>query len=136
MKLKPLIFVLLVTVPCVSQASEKVVNFEATSVRVVNESAIMRYHKDYFITVVSGSVGSEGIPEIISLGDLIRVKDRTIRVNHIYGTKCLQTLEWAGEVFCQKNNISCVIVERPEDRPSDEERDRLWIHVQNCEPLQ
>ena len=58
MKLIALVFVLLASVPCVIQAAEKVINFEASSVRVVNESAIMRYHKDYFITVTSGSVMS------------------------------------------------------------------------------
>ena len=95
----------------------------------------MRYQKDYYVTAVSGVVGNEGIPEVILLGDVIQVKDRTLTVNHIFATKCLETLEWGGEILCAKGATQCLIVERPEDVPTDEERDRLWITVDECEPL-
>ena len=94
------------------------------------------YHKDYFVTVVSDVVGSDGIPDVIEIGDVIKVKDETLKANYIFATQCFETLEWNGQILCRKGQISCVIVKRPEDRPTDEKRDRLWLNVNDCEPLE
>ena len=66
---------------CVPAEEDTFTEFRASSVRVLNNTAEMRYHRDYLVNVVSGTLGSEGIPEVISLGDVIRVKDETINVN-------------------------------------------------------
>jgi hypothetical protein len=117
-------------------AQQKTREFNPQAIRVMNNSATMHYHKDYLVTIVSGVVGSEGIPQVIRVGDVIKVKDRSLKVNHIYATQCLERMEWSGQVLCEQGQVSCVAVERPEDRPSDEERDRLWIHVKYCHPIQ
>jgi hypothetical protein len=38
-------------------------------------------------------------------------------------------------VLCEKGQTTCTVVERPEDVPSDEGRDRQWIYVKECRPL-
>ena len=116
-----------------SPAQKKTVEAEARMIRVLNNSATMRYQKDYLITVVSGSAGSEGIPKVISVGDAVKVGNRSLRVNHIYATQCLEKLEWAGELLCEEGQVNCVAVERAEDRPSGDERDRLWVYVKYCQ---
>ncbi len=116
-------------------AAQKVSEFKASAIQVQGDSATMHYHKDYLITTVSGVVGKAGIPRTIRLGDVIRVEDRVLKVNHIFATKCLKTMKYRKETLCRKGQVQCVIVERPEDRPTDEERDRLWIHVKQCVPL-
>lgn len=115
---------------------EKTREYKAASVRVLNRSATMHYQKGYMMTVVSGIVGSEGIPEVISLGDVIKVKGETLKVNHIFVTEYFVDMKWGKEVLARKGDIDCVIVEREEDVPSDDEdRDRLWIHVKQCKPV-
>jgi hypothetical protein len=61
-----------------AEGEEKTREYKVLSVRVRNSSATMHYHKNYYVTLVSGSVGKEGIPEVIRVGDTIRVKDRSI----------------------------------------------------------
>ena len=120
---------------CVSAEEGTFSEFRASSVRVLNNSAEMRYHRDYLVDVVSGTLGSDGIPEVISLGDVIRVKDEAINVNYIFASRCSETIQLAGQVLCRAGQTSCVIVERPEDRPNEGQRDRLWIDVKECESL-
>jgi hypothetical protein len=117
-------------------AQDKVEEFQAKAIEVVNDSAAMLYHADYWITVASGTVGKAGIPQVIRLGDTISVEDRKLQVNHIFAKRCLVRMEWDGQVLCEEGQVSCVAVERPEDVPSDEERDRLWIYVKECKPLE
>lgn len=131
-----LIFAVIAIYPALVGAQEKTEQFNARTIKVLSTSATMRYHADYWVTVVSGVIGSEGIPETIRLGDKITVEDRTLTANYIFATRCLTRMEWAGEVLCEEGQISCVVVERPEDVPSEEERDRLWIHVKDCQPLE
>jgi len=95
--------------------------YYASSIRVLNNSATMLYHKNYFITHVSGKVGKRGIPTTISTGDSITVKNKTIRVNYIIVSKYRGT--------------SCLIVESKKDIPTSEWRNRLWINVEQCSVL-
>ena len=67
------------------------------------------------------------------MGDAVKVGNRSLRVNHIYATQCLEKLEWAGELLCEEGQVNCVAVERAEDRPSGDERDRLWVYVKYCQ---
>jgi hypothetical protein len=127
------VVVSLAAIPSVAQ--DKVEKFQARTIEVMNDSAEMLYNKDYWITVVSGTVGKEGIPDVIHIGDRIAVEDRVLAVNHIFATKCLTRMEWGGQVLCEEGQTTCVAVERPEDVPSDEERDRLWIYVRECNPV-
>lgn len=120
---------------CVPAAENTFTEFRVSSVRVLNNSAEMRYHRNYLVSVVSGTLGSKGIPEVISLGDVIRVEGESIKVNYIFASRCSETIQWAGQVLCRAGQTICVVVEHPEDRPNDEERDRLWIDVRECEPL-
>lgn len=106
-----------------------------SSIRVLNKSAMMHAHRDYWITIVSSPVGNETIPEIIKLGDIIKVKERTLRVRIIIATKHDKTFRYQGKVIARKGDTSCVIVESMKNLPSDEERSRLWIHAKQCEVL-
>ena len=125
----------LLLAPAPATAQQKTREYKANSIQVLKNSATMRYQKDYFVTKVMGVVGKEGIPQIISLGDVIAVKDRTLTVNHIFVTECFVMMEWGGEVLCEKGQVQCLVVERPEDVPSDRDTHRLWITVDHCRPL-
>ena len=125
-------FLLMALAP--ANAQQKTREYMANSIEVLKNSATMRYHKDYLITETTGVVGKNGIPSMIKLGDVITVKDRTLNVNYIYVTECLVNMEWGGEVFCEKGQIRCLVVERPEDVPSDSGTHRLWITVDHCHP--
>lgn len=119
-------------------AAEKTREYETSAVRVRNHSATMHAHKNYYVTLVSGPVGKEGIPEVIKLGDKITVKDRSLTVKHIFVTEILEDMKWAGKVLGRKGDVTCTIVERLQDLPHVDEnqwRNRLWIHVTECEPL-
>jgi len=116
-------------------AQSKTVEFQARAIEVLNDSAEMWYHADYWITTVMGNAGKQGIPKVIHLGDVVTVQDRTLVANHIFVTQCLERMERGGEVLCEKGQTYCTVVERPEDVPSDEERDRQWIYVKDCHPL-
>jgi len=122
--------------PLFAFAQGKTMEFQAQSIEVLNNSATMLYHADYWVTSVSGSVGKEGIPKIIRLGDVVVVKGSTLRVNHIFATKCLTKMRWKDEILCEEGQVHCVAVERPEDVPSYDDRDRLWIFVSECHPLE
>ena len=116
-------------------AEEQVMEYRTSLVRVLNNSAMMYYDKDYWVMRVSGTVGSDGIPESISLGDVINVGGQALQANYIIATLCLKTIESAGQVLCQRGQTNCVTVEYPEDIPDGQERDRLWIYVKDCLPL-
>jgi len=98
------------------------------SILVLKNSGTMRFQKDSLVTNVLGVVGEEGIPRRIGLGDIIKVEDWTF-------TKCLANLEWGGTVLCETGQVKCVVVERPEDVPSDRDTHRFWITVDHCRPL-
>jgi hypothetical protein len=116
-------------------AQSKIEEFQASSIEVLSDSAEMLYHKDYLVTVTSGVVGKVGIPNVIRVGDSITVEDTTVPVNYIFVTRCLTRMEYGGQVLCEEGQTTCVAVENPEDVPSDEERDRVWIYVARCKPL-
>lgn len=116
-------------------ASKSVKEYSARSVKVLSNSAVMHYHKDYFITTVSGVVGSEGIPEVINVGDEITVKDQTMKANLIKVVKYLKDMVWQKHVFARKGDIICIIAETEKDFPWNDERDRVWINVEKCLPL-
>jgi hypothetical protein len=118
-------------------ASEKTREYEATAVQVKNNSATMYAHKNYYITLSSGAVGKDGIPEVIKLGDTVTVKDRSLTVKHIFVTEILEDMRWGGKVLARKGDVTCTIVERLQDLPhvdEDQWRNRLWVHVKECEP--
>ena len=108
--------------------------FQAQAVEVLNDSAEMFYHADYWITVTSGTYGKEGIPRLIRRGDAITVGDRTLVANYIYAERCIKPLADDGEVVCVEGHADCVIVERPEDYPMADGSDRVWIYVKDCRP--
>lgn len=129
---------LILMVVTIGAAGEKTREYEATAVGVRNNSATMYAHKNYFVTLVSGPVGKEGIPEAIKLGDTITVKDRSLTVKFIFVKEILEDMQWAGKVLARKGDVTCTIVERFQDLPHIDEnqwRDRLWIHVTECEPI-
>jgi hypothetical protein len=125
----------LLLAPNLATAQSKTVEFQARAIEVLDDSATMLYHADYWITTVTWPVGKEGIPKVIRLGDVVTVGNRTLVANYIFVTQCLERMEWGGDVLCEKGQTTCTVVERPEDVPSDEERDRQWIYVKKCRPL-
>ena len=119
-----------------ADADDRTREYKAAAVRVLNNSAMMYEHRNYFVTHTSGSVGKEGIPDQIKLGDSVTVKGKTIRVRHIFVTDILEDLKWGGKVLARKGDVRCMIVESEENLPyGDEKRNRRWIHVDNCEVL-
>jgi hypothetical protein len=122
----------LVFSPAPAHVQQKTREYKADSIQVIDNSATMRFHTDYWITEVLGAVGEDGIPKTIELGDVITVEDRMLIVNHIFVTECLVDLKWGGEVLCEKGQVQCLLVERLEDVPSDRDTHRLWITVDQC----
>lgn len=122
----------------VGAAAEKTREYEATAVRVRNNSATMYAHKNYYVTLVSCPVGKGGIPEAIKLGETITVKDRSLTVKYIFVKEIREDMQWAGKVLARKGDVTCTVVERLQDSPHVDEnqwRDRLWIHVTECESI-
>jgi hypothetical protein len=94
----------------------------------------MHYHRNYFVTTVSGTVGTD-LPRMIQQGDVIRVRDSSLRANFIVATEYLQNMIWGGQVLARKGDTKCLVIEKPEDAPRDDNRDRLWINIQKCKIL-
>jgi hypothetical protein len=108
----------------------------ASHIRVKGNSATMYVDKNYLVTQSRGPVGSDGIPTEIRLGDVVQVKDKRINVKHIFGTRHLERAQYGKEILAEEGEVSCVLVETPEDLPySDDYRNRLWITVKQCEVL-
>ena len=109
---------------------------KAAHIHVKNDSASMYADKNYQVTQSRGAVGSEGIPAEIRIGDVVQVKDKRIKVKHIFWKRYLERAQYRNEVLAEVGDVQCVLVETPEDLPySDEFRNRLWITVKQCEVL-
>jgi hypothetical protein len=103
----------------------------------MNASATMYADRNYLVTSARGTVGSEGIPQVIKLGDKITVKDRSITVNHIFVTEIFEDMAWGGKTLGRRGDVHCLLVEKLEDNPSVDEnanRNRLWINITDCKP--
>ena len=123
--------------PIASFGDDRMQEFNAKAILVLDSSATMYQHKNYYITQTSGPVGKEGIPNLIRLGDVIDVKGKRIKVNYIIVTHYLTDLVSGGNILARAGDIKCVIVETQKDLPYDEGfRDKLWIKVEKCQPIQ
>ena len=107
-----------------------------SEIEVLNDSAVMYFHKYGVITSVTGPVGREGIPTRIRLGDVITVKDRTIQVGVIEVTAVLEDIVWQGELVARKGDVLCDIAESPDELPSGRKLSYLWINVTECRPVE
>jgi hypothetical protein len=125
------------TDPTGSRAEDKRAReYRVNAIRVLNGSAMMNEHRDYVLTQTSGSVGKEGIPDHIKLGDTVTVDGRTIQVRHILVTEILEDLKWGGKTLARKGDVRCMVVETEDDLPyGEEKRNRRWIIVEQCEPI-
>jgi hypothetical protein len=120
-----------------AQNDGRVSEYRAVAVRVKNGSGKMLEHRNYGITKTSGSVGSEGIPATIKLGDVVSVSGRSLTVRHIFVSEYNADMKYGREVLARKGDVSCVLVENEQDRPDDDDgRDRRWIYVKECEPME
>jgi hypothetical protein len=119
----------------VAASAEQVRKSKADAVRVLNQSATMYESRNYFVTRVTGPVGKEGIPAVIRLGDVVTVKGTSIRVNHIFVTQYLVEMKWGKEVLARAGDVKCMIVESEKDLPDDEEINRRWIKVEQCQSI-
>jgi hypothetical protein len=88
--------------------------YQADSIRVKGKSATMYQHKNYFVTMTSGPVGSEGIPEIIQVGDVVTVKDSSIQVQYIFVTEFLVDMKYGSKILGKKGDVHCTIVQSRE----------------------
>lgn len=133
----PTIVLVALVVVSPALAGDKIRESSASAVRILDKSALMHQQRDYWITTRSGPVGSEGIPELIRLGDRITVKGKSLVVKHIYVHEILEDMSYRGESLGRKGDIQCTIVESPDDRPGSEhgKKNRLWIHARKCEPV-
>jgi hypothetical protein len=112
---------------------------EAKKIIVKNNSATMYQHKNYYTTLSSGPIGSAGIPTAISLGDTVLVKDKQLTAKHIFWTRYLERAEWQSKVLVEAGSVTCVIVQTLDDLPDKDEdrwRDRLWVHVSDCQVVE
>ncbi len=126
----------LVTSFAATAFAESARDYAASAVRVLENSATMLEHDVGWITTTSGPVGSEGIPDAIRLGDTITVEGRAVTANIIKVTEILEDMRYRGETFARAGEVSCVVASSEENLPRDDERDRLWIHIKNCEPIE
>lgn len=120
------------------QENKRTQDYGVSSVRVMNGSATMYADTKYYVTFRRGQVGKDGIPELVKLGDVVRVKDRSLTVNHILVTEILEDMSYGGKIFARKGEIRCLLLQRLEDRPGDDDnssRSRLWINITDCKPL-
>jgi hypothetical protein len=113
-------------------AQGKTQEYQASEIRIISSSARMFQVKNYLITSVMSELGGEGLPEVVRLGDRLTVNDRSLAVNHIKVTRCLERMEWEGQVLCERGGTRCLLVEREEDVPSDRGTHRLWVVVEKC----
>jgi hypothetical protein len=113
-------------------------DYQAKKIRVIGNSAKMHYQDVGLVFNDSGAVGSEGIPEVINLGDFITVKNKTVRANIISVTEYLRDLPHPAigrPPLAKKGQVACMIAAREEDFPHGEMRDRVWIRVEHCQAL-
>lgn len=121
-----------------SAADERVREYKAGAVRVVNGSAMMRERRDYLVTEVSGPVGNEGLPDVLRLGDVVTVKGKALKVNHIFVSEYLAEMKWGKEVLAKAGDVKCIVVESEDSLPYRDEqarRNRLWITIEQCRPI-
>lgn len=114
---------------------EGINEYLAAYVRVNANSATMFEHRNYYVTLSSGPVGSDGIPTEIRLGDVIEVSGRKMRVGVLVVIEYLQDVEWNGQVLARKGQVACAAAENGSNLPWVDEaewRDRLWVDVQDC----
>lgn len=112
--------------------------YEAQSIRVKDQSATMYQYQDHAMTTLSDPAGNAGIPEMIRIGDAITVDGHTIRVKHILVKEIVSDINYDGQVFGKAGDAQCVVMESPENLPYEDEsaaRERLWITVENCAPI-
>jgi len=122
-KLFGIIVILIISWPLNSSyADSDYKEYKVKRIRVINGSAVMNFQDKGLIFDTSGTIGSEGIPEIISIGDVITIKGKTVKVNHIIVT------EW-------KDGVYCTAINSIQDFPNENLRDRLWIYIKKCDPI-
>lgn len=109
--------------------------YSASAVKVLENSATMLEHDAGWITTTSGPVGSAGIPDVIRSGDTITVEGKTVTANIIKVTEVLEDMKYRGEIFAHAGEVRCVVACSEANLPRDDERDRLWIFIKNCEPM-
>ena len=109
-----------------------------SKVVVLDNSATMYETKTRLVILKStGPVGSIGIPNTISIGDEITVDKTSIIVGFIRVKYIDRDMIWNGEVIARKGDITCVVVESLEDLPSSEDdRNRKWINVKQCQVIE
>jgi hypothetical protein len=113
-------------------------DYQARKIQVLGNSAKMHYQDVGLVFDDSGVVGSEGIPEVISLGDFITVKGKTVQANIISVTEYLRDLPHPAigrPPLAKKGQVACMIASRENDFPHGEMRDRVWIRVEHCRAL-
>tara|TARA_R110002012_G_scaffold190808_1_gene358452 strand:- start:3 stop:404 length:402 start_codon:yes stop_codon:yes gene_type:complete len=109
----------------------------ASKVVVLDNSATMYETKTRLVVLKStGPVGSAGIPNTISIGDEITVDKTSIIVGFIKVKYVDRDMVWNGEVIARKGDITCVVVASLEDIPSDDNKNRKWINIKQCEVIE
>ena len=127
---------ILVTSSATTVFAESTREYSASAVRVLDGSATMLEHDVGWVTTTSGPVGSEGIPNVIRYGDTIIVEGKAVTANIIKVTEILEDMKYRGEVFAHAGEVSCVIASSEANLPKDDDRDRLWIFIKNCKPIE
>jgi hypothetical protein len=125
----------LIVAPRVMASDEQVRKSKAHAAKVLNQSATMYESRDYWVTQVTGPVGKAGIPEVIRLGDIVTVNGKSIKVNYIFVTHYLVEMKWGNEILARPGDVKCMIVQSEKDVPDDEEINRRWISVDQCQPI-
>lgn len=118
--------------------SGKAREYEAQLIRVKDQSATMYQYQDHVMTTLSGSAGNVGIPEMIRVGDVITIDGHTIRANHILVKEIVSDFNYGSQVIGKAGEAQCVVMESVGDlayADGDAERERLWITVEKCAPI-
>ena len=131
------IFLLLFSVSIAS----KIKTYRAKEIKVINNSSKMFRVKNYFVTRISSDIGSEGIPEVFKIGDIINVDGNILNVKYIEVNEILEDMIYKNEILGRKGDIQCIAVESLDDIPSPENDqkefwlERKWINIKHCEVI-
>ena len=87
--------------------------------------------------IVSGPIDNISIPNIISLGDVIKNNKVSLEVKLIEVTKIEKDMIWKGNVIAKAGATHWVLVEEKKYLPHLENNiDKIWIFVSDCKVLE
>jgi len=114
---------------------ERLIESSVREIEILENSGSMIKHTDYWVTCASGPVEDhKKLPTRIKIGDVITIGKNRVKANLIYATYAKKTIKYGREILQEGGTTTCVIAERKDLLPYDEDEDcrALWIVVKKC----